>query len=292
LPINVNRRNKSTIKNIVIKMTIAKDAIQHLEQTVLLENVNSELEKSKTKTPLIAMPSSISLENLESYMPNRSSFRMNFETKSINDFSNYAEEFDKEGAKCFVDSDNVSAKIIFDIGTEALPEHQRNTAKLRLDKTAAFSRLLSVNGERFNQKEAANFIEDWGDFIVVSTSSAEAMTIAQAANAITKLTIESARSLTSEMDDFSEHMSAMERVEVKNKDKMPSNIDFTCVPYGGLDERKFQIKLSVLTGGDKPQVSLRIVKLEQHKEDIIEEFKEILVGKFEKSELKTFIGTC
>jgi len=238
------------------------------------------------------MPSSISLENLESYMPNRSSFRMNFETKSINDFSNYAEEFDKEGAKCFVDSDNVSAKIIFDIGTEALPEHQRNTAKLRLDKTAAFSRLLSVNGERFNQKEAANFIEDWGDFIVVSTSSAEAMTIAQAANAITKLTIESARSLTSEMDDFSEHMSAMERVEVKNKDKMPSNIDFTCVPYGGLDERKFQIKLSVLTGGDKPQVSLRIVKLEQHKEDIIEEFKEILVGKFEKSELKTFIGTC
>lgn len=275
-------------------MTIAKDAIQHLEQTALLSDVNKALSLAATKTPLFATPDSISLQNLESYMPNRSSYRMDFETKSINDFATYAEEYDKEGAKCFVDSDRMSSKIIFDLGTEELPEHQRHTAKLELDKTAAFANLLSVNGDKFHQKNAANFIEDWADFIEVFTSGEEPekMSIAQAANALTKMTIESARSITSEMDDFSENLSASERVEVKGKDKMPSLIKFTCVPYNGLDKREFNLRLSVLTGGDKPQVSFRIVQLEKQKEDIVEEFKEVLVEKFKNSKLKTFIGTC
>ena len=75
-------------------MTISKEAIQHLEKTVLLNDVNVELAQAETKTPLLAMPSSISLENLESYMPNRSSYRMAFETKSIEDFASYSEEYD------------------------------------------------------------------------------------------------------------------------------------------------------------------------------------------------------
>ena len=274
-------------------MTISKDAIEHLEQTQLLNNVNLELNAAETKTPLLAVPESIGLKDLERYMPNRSSYRMDFETKSINDFANYAEEYDKEGAKCFVDSDRMSSKIIFDLGTEALPEHQRHTAKLQLDKTSAFKRLLAFSGTGSHyQKDAANFIEDWADFIAVTTSTDEAMTIAQAANAINSMTIESARSITSEADDFSEHLSAMERVEVKGKSRMPAKLKFTCVPYGGLDDREFEIRLSVLTGGSKPEISLRIIQLEKHEEDIVEEFKTILVEKFTDSKLNTFIVTC
>ena len=195
------------------------------------------------------------------------------------------------------DSDDMSSRIIFDLGAEDLPEHQRHTAKLTIDKSAAFRQLLQMNGERLSQKAAANFIEDWADFIVVTTKGTDdepsvSMTIAQASNAITRMTIESARSITSEIDDYSANMSATELVEVKGKAKMPGNIAFTCKPYNGLEDRQFNVRLSVLTGGSEPQISLRIVKLEKHEEDIVEEFKDILVKKFDKMKLKAFIGSC
>lgn len=41
---------------------------------------------------------------------------------------------------------------------------------------------------------------------------------------------------------------------------------------------------------DKPQICLRIIKLEAQEEDMAEEFKELLVGMFADSQLKTFIG--
>lgn len=275
-------------------MTISKDAIEHLEQTALLSDVNSSLSDIETKSHLLVVPCGFQVKDLEDHMEFRDSYRMNFKTKSIDDFAKYSEEYDKEGAKCFVDSDSMTSNIIFDLGTEELPEHKRHTAKLQLDKTSAFKRLLAFagSGATHYQKDAANFIEDWKDFIVVSTSDGEVMKIAQAANAINKMTIESARSITSESDDFSEHLSATERVEVKGRAQMPAILDFTCVPYNGLANRKFQVRLSVLTGGTKPEISLRIIQLEKHEEDIVEEFKEILVGKFKDSKLKTFIGGC
>ncbi|NOS39046.1 DUF2303 family protein, partial [Staphylococcus aureus] len=46
----------------------------------------------------------------------------------------------------------------------------------------------------------------------------------------------------------------------------------------------------ILTGGQKPEICFRIIKLEAQEEDMAEEFKEILVEMFKDSELKTFIG--
>jgi uncharacterized protein YfdQ (DUF2303 family) len=106
------------------------------------------------------------------------------------------------------------------------------------------------------------------------------------------MTIDSARSITSEADEFSSNMSAMEKIEVKGKAQMPALLTFTCVPFNGLKERDFELKLSVLTGDDRPKISLRIVGLENTKELIVEEFKDKLVEKFTDSEMKTFIGSC
>ena len=211
-------------------MSLTKEAIVHLEKTVLLNDVNGELANIKAKSNLIALPDSIHIEDLEQHMPNRDSYRFSFNTKSIKDFGNYCEEFDRDGAKCFVNSDNMTAKTIFDLGTEVLPLHQRHTAKLNLDKTAAFKAMLKVNGQRFNQKDAANFIEDWADNIKVVTKNGEAMTIAQASLQLREITIEQVASINSKVDDFSESMSSMEKVEAKNQDKIPAVIDFTCIP--------------------------------------------------------------
>ena len=50
--------------------------------------------------------------------------------------------------------------------------------------------------------------------------------------------------------------------------KIPATILFTCNPYHGLDDREFVVRVSILTGGDKPKISLRIVKLEANEEDM------------------------
>lgn len=273
-------------------MTIEKTAIEHLQKSANMLELDQKLQEQNTNSPLMLIPTGFDVENLEQYMKLRSSYRFAFNTKSIKDFVEYSKEFDKEGAKCFVNSDSMSAKVIFDIGTEEAPEHQRNKAGLQLDKTSAYKKILSIHGDHMYQRDASDFIEDFGEFMTIATDSGEAMTIAQAANAINKITIEAARSLSSEVGDFSNSMSAMEREEVKGASKFPSKINFVCVPYLGLDKRDFTIKVSVLTGGDRPKLSFRIIQLEPQQEDIAEEFKENLVEKFADCELKTFIGDC
>lgn len=271
-------------------MSLSKEAIQHLEKTVLLNDINVELSNIETKANLLVVANGFSVEDLESKMPTRDSYRFAFATKSIKDFGEYCREFDKEGAKCFVNSDHMRANTIFDLGTEEAPLHQRHNAKLQLDKTAAFKALLNINGVHLSQKDAANFVEDWADNIRVLCKAGKTMTVNQASKQLREITIEQIASMDSRVDDFGESMSTMERIEAKNQDVIPATIEFTCDPYHGLEDRAFTVRVSILTGGDRPKISLRIVRLEAQEEDIAEEFKDILVDTFIDSDLKTFIG--
>lgn len=271
-------------------MSLTKDAIQHLEKNEILVALAASLTNIGTQAPTMVVPEGFAVKDLEGYMEHRTSYRFNFSTKSIKDFGEYCQEFDKEGAKCFLNSDRMYAETIFDLGTEEKPLHQRHNAKLQLDKTAAFRALLAVNGDRLSQKNAANFVEDWADNITVLSKHGEEMTISQAAKSLREITIEQVRNLDSKVDDFGESMSAFEKIEAKNQDSIPATIEFTCQPYHGLENRAFTVRVSILTGGDKPEISLRIIKLEAQEEDMAEEFKEILTGKFADSDLKVFIG--
>lgn len=267
-----------------------KEAIEHIQKSANMLEMDDKLKSKNTNTPTILLPHEFAVHDLEKYMKHRSSYRFSFSTSNIDDFAGYSEEFDQEGAKCFINSNNMSAKVIFDIGTKELPGHQVNSAKLALEKTAAYEKLLNIQGQHFSQKEASNFIEDWTDFIFITTRTGEGMSTAQAANALNKLTIEEARTRTSEVGDFNESLSSMEMVEAKNADKIPSDITFSCTPYTGLKDRDFIIRVSILTGGERPKISFRIIQLEPIQELITEEFKELLVDKFKDCDLKTFIG--
>jgi uncharacterized protein YfdQ (DUF2303 family) len=271
-------------------MSLSKEAIVHLEKNAVLNAINLELKAIGTKDPMIALPSDFKLNSLEASMEFRTSYRFQFATKSIKDFGEYCKEFDKEGAKCFVNSDRMNANTRFDLGTEAAPLHQLHTASLQLDKTAAFKALLKINGNPLSQKDAANFVEDWADNMVVMSKLGETMTINQAAKQLREITIEQVSRLDSVVADFGESMSTFEKIEAKNQDVIPATIEFTCDPYHGLGNRAFTVRVSILTGGSKPEISLRIIKLEAQEEDMAEEFKEILVETFKDSDLKTFIG--
>lgn len=269
-------------------MSLSKEAIVHLQLEALSGQLSDELKGKHSKVPLIAMPSSFELQSLEQFMEHRSSYRYNFETKSIEDFAEYCEEFKLDGAKCFVDSDNMVAKTIFDLGTEEKPLHQKHTAKVKLDKTAAFKALLAHNGVKLSQKDASNFIEDWADNVVVYDQESKPIKNSLASMLMREVTIDRIRSIESQVDDYSENLSASEKIEARNKDKLPGYIGFTCETYNGLGAREFTVRLSILTSSDKPIFVMRIVKLEAHEEDIAKEFKEVLSGEIT---IQTLIGS-
>ncbi|WVH05577.1 hypothetical protein KKJFFJLC_00034 [Vibrio phage vB_VpaS_PGB] len=271
-------------------MSLTKEAIQHLEETELLRCVNNELDSVNTKAPVLAVAGGVSILDLEKYMEHRTSYRFNFSTKSIPDFGEYCKEFDKEGAKCFVNSDFMRAESIFDLGTEEAPLHQLHNAKLQLDKTAAFTALLQINGDHISQKSSSDFVEDWADNIEVFTSAGDKISTAMAAQRFRDITIDEVKERGSSVGDFHESMSEMEKIEARNASQIPACIKFKCVPWHGLSERELDVRVSIITSGGKPALCLRIIKLEAHQEDMAEEFKEILTEMFKDSKLKTFIG--
>lgn len=71
---------------------------------------------------------------------------------------------------------------------------------------------------------------------------------------------------------------------------MPAVFKFKCEPYLGLPERTFEMRMSTI--GNETLI-LRIKKLEQHEEEMSEQFKDNLGAEFvsEGIEIETFIGS-
>ena len=80
----------------------------------------------------------------------------------------------------------------------------------------------------------------------------------------------------------------MESVEAKTKDIMPVAFEFKCVPFEGLKERPFKLRLSIITG-DRPVLVLRIIQLEAVQEEMANEFRDLLVEKFKDSKVEPLL---
>ncbi|HGE2385981.1 TPA: YfdQ family protein [Klebsiella oxytoca] len=241
--------------------------------------------------PTALLPQNTSVESLERYSLERFRFRGAMDTTSIDDFVRYsvgyAQEDDK--ARCFIDADNMLARSIFNIGTLDNPGHADNVASIKLKKTAPFRALLAINGDHLNQKQIAEWLEDWSDYLLAFDASGNTMTIAQAAQAVRRVTIQQATQADHEDSDFSGKKSLMQSIEASSKEVMPVAFEFKCVPYEGLGERRFSLRNSLLKSSD-PVFVLRIVQLEAQEEAIANEFRDLLVGKFDGKPVDTFIG--
>ena len=266
--------------------------LAELRKNETLSVLNESLGLIGAHSPVMVLPDGFHVEDLESKMEFRTSYRAQYKTKSIQDFTIYSKEFSQEGSKCFVDSDQMTAKVIFDLGTTDKPLHQKNTASLKIDKTAAFMALLRICNSKQTQKEAADFIEDWAENITVLLKDGTEISPGAASNKLRSITIEQVKNIDSKVEDFSESMTQFEKIEAKNQDSIPARIQFSCIPFHGLGERLFEIRLGILTGEQKPTISLRIIKLEAQEEDMALEFKEILEDKLTETDINVFIGDC
>lgn len=241
--------------------------------------------------PTALLPQNTSIESLERFAVERFRFRGAMDTTSIDDFVRYSVAYaqEEEKARCFIDADNMLARSIFNIGTLDNPGHADNAASIKLKKTAPFRALLAINGDHLNQKQIAEWLEDWSDYLLAFDAGGNTMTIAQAAQAVRRVTIQQATQADHEDSDFSGKKSLMQSIEASSKEVMPVAFEFKCVPYEGLGERRFILRNSLLKSSD-PVFVLRIVQLEAQEEAIANEFRDLLIGKFDGKPVETFIG--
>lgn len=264
-------------------------AIQQVKDLVLsgyhLNDING------LACPTALLPEETRVESLERFSLERFRFRGAMETTSIADFVRYSVGYanSDEPARCFIDADNMRARAVFNIGSLNNPGHADNVAAIILKKTAPFRALLEINGDRLSQKQIAEWLEDWSDYLTAFDADGGTMQISQAAQAVRRITIQQATQADHEDGDFSGKKSLMQSIEASSKEVMPVGFEFKCVPYEGLEERRFSLRNSLLKSSE-PCFVLRIVQLEAQEEAIANEFRDLLTGKFDGEPVNTFIG--
>lgn len=255
-----------------------KETLQHIEAQALIAaarpiNIAGE-------TDVVVLPESVTLRNLEPFKPVRDRFRGSLKTHSLQDFANYVETHNDSGpedivARGFVDQDAMSATVIFNLGDIGIAGHADDSATLTLKPTAAYSALQAVVGNTLNQQRLAEWLEDWAPHIQ-ALAGEESINLPLAITGIRKMTIKQTSQRDSTVGDFSASRSAMDDIEAKSMEIMPTSFIFTTEPYADLMPACIHLRLSVITGAADPLLKLRWVGEESQREDFAREFKQTL----------------
>lgn len=268
---------------------VDSSAIEQIKNLTLAASHLKEVER--TDCPVTVLPNDVRVHSLENYNLERYRFRGIMRTTSIEDFVRYSTGYasSEVPARCFIDAEKMRASSIFNIGSLENPGHADNVAAISLKKTAPFRALLDIDGTKLRQKNIAEWLEDWSDYLNAFDAEGKSMTIASAAGAVRRISIKQMSESDHEDSDFHGKKSLMQSIEASSKDVMPVAFEFSCIPYEGLKERKFRLRNSLLKN-DEPCFVLRIVQLEAQEEDIANEFRDLLIGKFDGDSVETFIG--
>jgi uncharacterized protein YfdQ (DUF2303 family) len=237
------------------------------------------------------LPEGMKIVSLEPYMVHRNQFRGTMTTQSFDDFIRYCTDLEAE--ECYIYAECMSAKAFFDIGNRANPGHCHHKAKLKLQSTAPYDALIQAGRESFDQREMAEWIEEWSPHLTILDGLGEdASVIANhtAIAAVRTVTIATSAENESTQEDFKASRSSFAQVEARTRGATPSVFRFRCEPYHGLESREFSVRLSIMFRDDKPVFKLRLIQLEAAKEAMAEEFKEKLVAAFEETAVTTYIG--
>ena len=261
-------------------------AIQLIQDTALLANAKA----LDTHTPTIVLPREIVVPSLEKFELNRSRFRGALTTSSLPDFSSYVTAHTDGNTWGFVDSECMTCTVVFNLGDQDTPGHGDFTATLTLKKTAAFIAMERAAASKHSQKELSDFIEDWAPNLTALDAEGKEIDLRRTAGAIRSITIEQARKSEHVVGDMSSSRSAMDQIEAKSADGLPATLLFQVIPYEGLQSQTIQLRVAVLTGGDQPVLRLRWIGEAQLREDLAQEFKQVVAQEVGESTQLT-IGT-
>lgn len=267
-----------------------KEAIETLAEGAAITQAEEAVTHGLQAEGAAALPERFRVHDLEGFMPKRRRARGTMSTSAVGAFANYVKAHAEAGATVFVSQDDMTATAVLNLGTPEAPGHADNRAVCKAKMTAAFEALkMHATGRGLPQSTVAEFFEDWAGNLLFFKDN-ESVTPPKAIAAIRKMTIESMRKLESEEKSLSASKSTFENVQATSADPIPTTIYFNCEPYFGLPERNFVLRLSVLTGNEKPAITLRIVKLEEHEQEMAQNFA-ALIGSAVDPTVPVLLGT-
>jgi uncharacterized protein YfdQ (DUF2303 family) len=256
-------------------MSLSKEAIQLITDTALQAS-GKELE---TDTPAVVLPEGCQIVTLEKWQAGRSRFRGIYSTHSLADFTAYTAGRAIPAAKGFIDQDEMTCTILFNLGDDADPGHADDRAVLRLKASAGYKAAQAITGRAMSQKDLSDWIEDWHQYLTAVDEAGQAMGISKAIAAVRTITVKAASESDHTVSETSASRSTMDQIEARSKETLPTSLLFSVVPYEGLTEQQIQLRLSVITSGSQPALKLRWVGEEVQREDIAQEFKAVLQDK-------------
>lgn len=245
---------------------LTEEALDRLQLGAAIDQANATLDAAN-----IALPNDYVIHDLEKFKANRRRARGTFSTQFIAALCTYVLTHREAGSTVFVDPQKLAATAVLNLGTPDAPGHADNLAVLAPTKTAAYAALCAVaNGHGQAQRTVAEFLEDWSGQVQCFNDDGE-IAPGLAVAAVRKITIEALRKQESEEQSLSATRSALESVTASSKEPLPTTIYFKCQPYAELNERTFVLRLGILTGDKAPSIVLRVIKPEEHAEQMAQE---------------------
>lgn len=256
-------------------MSLTKEAIQLITDTAL-EATGKSLD---TFTPTAVLPEGAKVLDLEKYQEGRSRFRGTYSTHSLADFSTYVTDRAEPGARGFINQDEMSCVLLFNLGDTAAPGHADDRAVLKLKATAGYTAAQAIVVNRLAQKDLSDWIEDWHQYLTPVDEAGSAIPVARAIAAVRTITVKATSESETTVGDTSASRSAMDQIEARSKETLPAALLFNVIPFEGLTEQQITLRISVITSGAVPVLKLRWVGEEVQREAIAEEFKAVLEEK-------------
>lgn len=255
-----------------------EQAINAIQQSEATNSVARALDvASNCGHRVFLAPSNFNLHDIEKYMPVRRRARGVMETSDITSFAEYTATHQEKGCTVFVNADDMRATAVLNMGGPSEPGHADNLAQLKIKKTAALAALLThATGASMSQGTAAEFLEDWSDQIKCFDENGASIPQNLAVAAIRKLTLDAARKVESTVKALSQSVSAFESVQASSADPIPVSLDFVTEPYHGLPPYTFQVRVGVLTSGEKPTITMRVRDMQGRIDSMARDFADLV----------------
>lgn len=240
-------------------------------------------------TSLGVFASDFKLHNLEQFKPKRDRFRGVFSTESITDFVSYVLSHRSKDlnsfTKGFIETKRALQCIVFfNLGNcDESAGHADDKAILTLEPTPEYAAVLNAKS-RMNQREFIDFLEDWSDFIspvIKQEDDFEYLRMGAVINAIRNMKITSSSETTSNVRDTGSSRSAMEEIEARSADTLPTHFKLSTTAYPELPHRDILLRFLVGTDDQKPNFSVKITAHAAVTESIGQAFKAVLLGELE-----------
>jgi uncharacterized protein YfdQ (DUF2303 family) len=262
-----------------------ESAIKLIQQTAI--DADNKRVPYALSDRIIALPENYRVHDLEQYEDGRRRYRGALSTISLSDFVAYTktqhEVQSETKVPVFINAEKMSAQAYFNLVKEDGYGHADHHATLHMKPTAPYAAIAAMNGRKQSQRDLADWLQDWADYVDPFTYDQQGMvvsrdygTLGKAVQAIRNITIKATAESETRVGDFNQARTSMEEVEAKSRLELPAGFLFRCEPYLDLSERTFMLRLQALTGEKDPQLVLRIARYEAEQEAMTRDFKQVL----------------